>query len=351
MSEADNDTENLPGGTKKRRFLGIFRKKQEVAEPVAQSAEKPSIGQRLRNAMAKTGRGFGDLLLGKRAIDAALLEELETLLLMADVGVESTSMIVETLTERVERKELNDSDALYQALRETLLDLLQPCEASFVWPGQGPAVILVVGVNGVGKTTTIGKLARQFQLQGKSVLLAAGDTFRAAAVEQLQKWGERNNVPVIAQHTGADSASVIYDAIESGRAKQVDVIIADTAGRLHTKSNLMEELGKVKRVMAKLDPGAPHEVLLVLDAGTGQNGIAQMQEFNQAVGVTGLAVTKLDGTAKGGIIFALCRRFGVPVRYIGIGEGADDLQPFKAQAFVKALFPAATTPAATKVEQ
>ena len=256
---------------------------------------------------------------------------------MADVGVDVTTEIIGELTERVKRGELNDSETLKVELHKVLFDIISPCEQTLDVSGKQPFVLLVVGVNGVGKTTTIGKLAQRFQREGHSVMLAAGDTFRAAAVEQLQIWGERNNVQVVAQHTGADSASVIYDAVESAKAKNIDVLIADTAGRLHTKSNLMEELEKVKRVMAKLDETAPHEVLLVLDAGTGQNALNQMQEFNQAVGVTGLALTKLDGTAKGGVAFALSRRFKVPLRYVGLGEGVDDLQVFRAEDYVKAV--------------
>jgi len=239
----------------------------------------------------------------------------------------------------VARKQLTDGQALYEALREQLTQLLEPVEQPLeLDAGQHPYVVLVVGVNGVGKTTTIGKLARHYQKQDKKVLLAAGDTFRAAAVEQLQIWGERNQVPVIAQHTGADSASVVFDAVQAARARGSDLLIADTAGRLHNKSHLMEELAKVKRVVAKLDPEAPHEVLLVLDAGTGQNAVSQAREFIQSAGVTGLVLTKLDGTAKGGVIFALSKEFGLPVRFIGVGEGLDDLQPFRARAFVEALF-------------
>ncbi len=278
-------------------------------------------------------------MLGKKEIDDDLLEELETQLIMADVGVEATQDIMSRLTARVSRKELSDSDALYNALIGELQDTLGDVQAPLVIDSsKKPYVILMVGINGVGKTTTIGKLAKQFQSDGKNVMLAAGDTFRAAAVEQLQVWGERNNVPVIAQHTGADSASVLYDALEAAKARKVDVLIADTAGRLHTKDNLMQELEKVVRVMKKLDDSAPHEVMLVLDAGTGQNAINQARQFQQAVGVTGLTLTKLDGTAKGGIIFALARHFGLPVRYIGVGEGIDDLRPFNAEEFTRALF-------------
>jgi fused signal recognition particle receptor len=282
---------------------------------------------------------MGNLFLGAKEIDDELLEELETQLLMADVGMEATTEIVDRLTARVSRRELNDGEALYEALQDELAGLLQNVEAPLeVDVSRKPFVILVVGVNGVGKTTTIGKLAHRFLGEGKSVMLAAGDTFRAAAVEQLQVWGERHKVPVVAQHTGADSASVIYDAVQSAQSRGVDVVIADTAGRLHTKSNLMEELSKVRRVMAKLDDSAPHEVLLVLDAGTGQNAISQASQFRDAAGVSGLVLTKLDGTAKGGIIFALAQRFGIPVRFIGVGEQAEDLQPFRARDFVSALF-------------
>lgn len=304
-------------------------------------AEKPKDGMRarFRRALSKTGRSFGNLFLGEREIDDELLEELETLLLLADVGIESTVEIIQDLAEKVKRRELADSRALFLSLQNTMVDKLKNCEQPLVVDEQRePFVLLVVGVNGVGKTTTIGKLAKSYQDQGKSVMLAAGDTFRAAAVEQLQAWGERNNVPVVAQHTGADSASVIYDAIESAKSRNVDILIADTAGRLHTKSNLMEELKKIKRVIGKLDESAPHEVLLVLDAGTGQNAVNQMQEFNDTVNVTGVALTKLDGTAKGGIIFSLCKQFGIPIRFVGLGEGIDDLQPFRAKDYVHALF-------------
>ncbi|UZK04645.1 signal recognition particle-docking protein FtsY [Venatoribacter cucullus] len=305
--------------------------------------KKPGFFSRIRAGLSKTRHGFTDgvanLLLGKKEIDDDLLEELETQLIMADVGVETTRAIMARLTARVGRKELKDSGALYNALIAELQETLEKVQAPLdINAGHKPYVILMVGINGVGKTTTIGKLAKQFQLAGKSVMLAAGDTFRAAAVEQLQVWGERNNVPVIAQHTGADSASVLFDALQAAQARKVDILIADTAGRLHTKDNLMQELEKVVRVMKKLDPTAPHEVMLVLDAGTGQNAINQAKQFREAVGVTGLTLTKLDGTAKGGIIFALAQQFELPVRYIGVGEGIDDLRPFNAEEFTKALF-------------
>jgi fused signal recognition particle receptor len=312
-----------------------------VAAPATQ--EKPSFFARLKQGLSKTsaslGEGMASLFLGKKAIDDDLLDDLETRLLTADVGVEATTAIISNLTKRVARKELADSGALYKALQEELVSLLKPVEQPLVIDTtKQPYVILVVGVNGVGKTTTIGKLAKKLQLEGKKVMLAAGDTFRAAAVEQLQVWGERNTIAVIAQHTGADSASVIFDAVQAAKSRGIDVLIADTAGRLHTKDNLMEELKKVRRVIGKLDETAPHEVLLVLDAGTGQNAINQAKQFNQTVNLTGLALTKLDGTAKGGVIFALAKQFGLPIRYIGVGEGIDDLRPFQAQAFVQALF-------------
>ena len=329
----------------KRSFLDRFKRNTETAdESSAESEELPepqskiSFGQRMRSALSRTGEGIGSLFLGTKVIDEALLEELETSLIMADVGIETTTKIIAELTKQLDRKSLKDGAALKDALYEILLNKLAACEGEINFDGcEKPFVMFVVGVNGVGKTTTIGKLASRLKSQGKSVMLAAGDTFRAAAVEQLQVWGERNAVPVIAQHTGADSASVVFDGIQAAKSRGADVIIADTAGRLHNKSNLMEELKKVKRVASKIDEHAPHEILLVLDAGTGQNAVAQMSEFNQVVGVTGIALTKLDGTAKGGIIFALADKFSVPIRYIGVGEGLDDLQPFNASEFVQAL--------------
>ena len=329
----------------KRSFLDRFKRNTETAdESRAESEELPepqskiSFGQRMRSALSRTGEGIGSLFLGTKVIDEALLEELETSLIMADVGIETTTKIIAELTKQLDRKSLKDGAALKDALYEILLKKLAVSEGEINFDGcEKPFVMFVVGVNGVGKTTTIGKLASRLKSQGKSVMLAAGDTFRAAAVEQLQVWGERNAVPVIAQHTGADSASVVFDGIQAAKSRGADVIIADTAGRLHNKSNLMEELKKVKRVASKIDEHAPHEILLVLDAGTGQNAVAQMSEFNQVVGVTGIALTKLDGTAKGGIIFALADKFSVPIRYIGVGEGLDDLQPFNASEFVQAL--------------
>lgn len=315
---------------------------KETTTPAANDG-KGGFWQRLKAGLGKTRAGFGkglaDLLVGRKEIDDDVIEELETQLLLADVGVEATDEIIQSLTGKVGRQELTDTDALFAALREALLKLLQPVEKPLVIDAdKRPFVILMVGVNGVGKTTTIGKLACHYQQQGKKVMLAAGDTFRAAAVEQLQVWGERNHIPVIAQHTGADSASVVFDALEAAMARQMDILIADTAGRLHTKGNLMEELAKVVRVMKKRMPDAPHEVLLVLDAGTGQNALAQAREFGQLAGVTGLAVTKLDGTAKGGVLFALAKNSGLPIRFIGVGEQLGDLRPFEASAFVDALF-------------
>ena len=322
---------------------------QPVAAPAvaapAKSAEESRTGflERLKQGLSKTsaslGEGMASLFLGKKVIDDDLLEDLETRLLTADVGVEATTAIIGNLTKRVARKELADSGALYKALQDELVALLKPVEQPLkIDSSKQPYVILVVGVNGAGKTTTIGKLAKKLQQDGKKVMLAAGDTFRAAAVEQLQVWGERNQIAVIAQHTGADSASVIFDAVQAAKSRGMDVLIADTAGRLHTKDNLMEELKKVRRVIGKLDDTAPHEVLLVLDAGTGQNAINQAKQFNQTVNLTGLALTKLDGTAKGGVIFALAKQFVLPIRYIGVGEGIDDLRTFEAEAFVQALF-------------
>lgn len=298
---------------------------------------------RMKAGLSKSRKSFTEgmvnILIGGKEIDDELLEEVETQLLVADIGVDATRTIIQNLTERTERKELIYSNALYKALQEELVALLAPrVKPLHIDTNKSPFVILVVGVNGVGKTTTIGKLAKRLQGEGKKVMLAAGDTFRAAATEQLQIWGERNNISVVAQGHGADSASVIFDAFESARARGIDVLIADTAGRLHTKSNLMEELKKVKRVMQKIDATAPHEIMLVVDAGTGQNAISQVQEFDNAVGLTGLTITKLDGTAKGGVLFNIASRTNVPIRFIGVGEKIDDLRPFAAKSFVAALF-------------
>ncbi len=328
-------------------MFGFGKKKQDQAAnspAVKQESENQSLFERLRSGLRKTrsnlGDGLANLLSGKKAIDQDLLEELESLLLTADIGIDATTSIIDDLTNSLKRNQLQDSGVLYQVLQEKLLALLEPCEQPLEIPRDinKPFVILMVGVNGVGKTTTIGKLARKFQNENRSVMLAAGDTFRAAAVEQLQVWGDRHQVPVVAQHTGADSASVIYDAYQSAVARKIDVLIADTAGRLHNKDNLMQELEKVIRVLKKLDEDIPQEVMLVLDAGTGQNGLSQAEHFNRAVNVTGLTLTKLDGTAKGGMIFAIAEHFGLPIRFIGIGESADDLRPFSARDFVMALF-------------
>jgi fused signal recognition particle receptor len=312
------------------------------ADESAGQEQKKGLLARLRIGLGRTSdnllQGLGTLFLGRKEIDAELFEELESRLLLADVGVEATVEIIKRLTQRVSRKELMRPEALQGALREEMLALLRPCEKPLEVDGHQPFVILMVGVNGVGKTTTIGKLAKHYIDAGRSVMLAAGDTFRAAAVEQLQVWGARNEVQVVAQHTGADSASVIFDALQAARARKVDVVIADTAGRLHNKDNLMEELKKVVRVMGKLDPSAPHEVMLVLDAGTGQNALSQAEHFQQWVGVSGITLTKLDGTAKGGIIFAIAKKFALPIRFIGVGEAVDDLRPFQAEQFIEALF-------------
>lgn len=298
---------------------------------------------RFRAGLAKTrsnfAEGLGNLFLGQKEIDEKLLEEIETRLLMSDVGVGATQQIIDNLAVSISRKQVSDPVALYKGLREELSNILMTSEQPLLAAAQKkPFVILMIGVNGAGKTTTCGKLARYFQDQGKSVIMAAGDTYRAAAVEQLQIWGQRTNIPVIAQRTGADSASVIFDALQSAIANEVDVLIADTAGRLHNKSNLMEELKKVKKVMGKLDVDAPHEVMLVIDAGTGQNALQQAKQFQEAVDVSGLTLTKLDGTAKGGIIFAIARELRLPIRFIGVGEQAEDLRPFDADQFVTALF-------------
>ncbi|WP_045448530.1 signal recognition particle-docking protein FtsY [Citrobacter sp. S-77] len=317
---------------------------ETVEEEAAQEQEKPTkegFFARLKRSLLKTkenlGSGFISLFRGKK-IDDDLFEELEEQLLIADVGVETTRKIIANLTEGASRKQLRDAEALYSLLKDEMGEILAKVDEPLNVDGKTPFVILMVGVNGVGKTTTIGKLARQFEQQGKSVMLAAGDTFRAAAVEQLQVWGQRNNIPVIAQHTGADSASVIFDAIQAAKARNVDVLIADTAGRLQNKAHLMEELKKIVRVMKKLDEDAPHEIMLTLDASTGQNAISQAKLFHEAVGLTGITLTKLDGTAKGGVIFSVADQFGIPIRYIGVGERIEDLRPFKADDFIEALF-------------
>jgi fused signal recognition particle receptor len=334
----------------------LFEAAEAEAPEVAASARQENVGsekptserrgwfRRMKEGLGKTranlSDGVANLFLGRKQIDDDLMEDLETQLLLADVGIEATTGIIDRLAERVSRKELKEPEALYRALQDELATLLEGVTQPLTLPpkGEGPFVILVIGVNGVGKTTTIGKLTQRFQREGRSVMLAAGDTFRAAAVEQLKVWGERNKVPVIAQHTGADSASVVYDALAAARARGVDVLIADTAGRLHNKAHLMEELKKVSRVMGKLDENAPHEVMLVLDAGTGQNAISQATTFHEAVPITGITLTKLDGTAKGGVIFALAQQLDIPIRFIGVGESLDDLRPFAAREFVDALF-------------
>ncbi len=327
-------------------FLKRKKDTDQAATPVESPApeeSKPSLFARLKQGLSKTRanltQGLGNLFLGKKAIDDKLLEEIETALLTADVGVETTQELIKTLTQKLARNELTDSDAAFVCLKDEMKKILRPCEAPIpVSDAVKPFVILVIGINGSGKTTTIGKLANHFKQQQKNLMLAAGDTFRAAAIEQLQVWGERNQVPVVAQQPGADTAAVIFDAMEAAKARSADILIADTAGRLHTQSNLMAELQKVKRVIAKVDTTAPHEVLIVLDATLGQNALNQVKQFNEAVGVTGIVLTKLDGTAKGGIIFALANTTKIPIRYIGVGEGINDLRPFQADEFVEALF-------------
>ena len=318
---------------------------EQPASSQAEDAPKQGMFARLREKLGRTRSnltdGLANLLLGRKQIDDDLLEELETLLLTADVGIDATQRIISDITGKVKRKELSDPEKLNGVLKQELAQILADAEAPEREPAAGrPRVILMVGINGAGKTTTIGKLAKRYQAEGRSVMLAAGDTFRAAAVEQLQTWGERNNVPVIAQHTGADSASVIFDAVEAATARKTDILIADTAGRLHTKTNLMDELAKIVRVMKKIDPEAPHEVMLVVDGGTGQNALQQAIQFNEAVGLTGITITKLDGTARGGILFAIADKLKVPIRFIGVGEGIDDLRPFDTGEFIDALFEA-----------
>ena len=308
-----------------------------------ETPEKTGFFSRLKTGLSKTRsaftEGLANLVLGKKELDADVLEQIETQLLTADVGVEATQQLIQSLTQKLARKELNDTEAAINSLQEEMKNLLKPCEIPLAIPDSStPFVILVVGINGSGKTTTIGKVAKHTRASGKTVMLAAGDTFRAAATEQLQIWGERNQIPVVAQQPGADPAAVVFDAFESAKARGIDVLLADTAGRLHTQSNLMEELKKIKRVLGKIDPAAPHEILLVLDAGIGQNALVQAKQFHQEIGVTGLALTKLDGTAKGGIIFAIAKSLKLPIRFIGIGEAIDDLRPFNADEFVEALF-------------
>ena len=314
---------------------------QNAGSPTA--SDSKGLFSRLKAGLSRTRHnltdGLASAVLGAKTIDDDLMEQIEDLLITADLGMEATTRISSNILSKVSRKELKDPQALFTALHDEMQAILLPCEQPLVIPQQdSPFVILVIGINGAGKTTTIGKIAKRLQNEGKSVMLAAGDTFRAAAVEQLQIWGERNNIPVIAQHNGADSASVIYDAVESAKSKNIDVVIADTAGRLHTQTNLMEELKKVKRVMGKLDPNAPHEVMLVLDAGTGQNALNQAEQFHQAMQLSSISLTKLDGTAKGGVIFAIAHKLGLPIRFIGVGEAIEDLRVFEAKDFVDALF-------------
>ena len=344
--EAKNLEDNLPI-TEILVESEIVEDIKDELQPVVEieTREKPSEGgffSRLVKGLLKTkqniGAGFRSFFLGKK-IDDELFEELEEQLLIADIGVPTTSKIIKNLTEHASRKELQDAELLYQQLKVEMADILEPVAQPLVIDTtKKPYVILMVGVNGVGKTTTIGKLARKFQAEGKSVMLAAGDTFRAAAVEQLQVWGERNHIPVVAQSTGSDSASVIFDAMQSAAARNIDILIADTAGRLQNKNNLMDELKKIVRVMKKYDETAPHEIMLTLDAGTGQNAISQAKLFNEAVGLTGISLTKLDGTAKGGVIFAIADQFKLPIRYIGVGEKIEDLREFNAKEFIEALF-------------
>ena len=310
-----------------------FFKKDKSTE-----SEKPqTLKQRLIKSRQKLGSGLASLLLGKKSINDDLLDELEILLITADIGINTTDKVLESVRKNASRKILKDSDGVYDFLKSELASLLVE-DSQLNTDLDETFVILVVGVNGAGKTTTIGKLAKRFQNEGKSVMLAAGDTFRAAAVDQLKVWGERNNIPVVAQDTGADSASVIFDAYQSAQAKNIDILIADTAGRLHTQNNLMQELEKIKRVISKQNDFAPHEVMLVIDGGAGQNAINQAKEFNKSVELTGLSISKLDGTAKGGVLFAISDELKLPIRFIGVGEGIDDLKPFKANEFVDALF-------------
>ena len=313
-----------------------FLKKTQSQDP-QEVKNKTSLKERLFKSKKKLGDGLSSLVIGKKKIDEDLLEELEMLLIGSDIGIQTTDKVIEVVRKKASRKELKDEDSLYQLIKEELESLL--IKENLLQPSSNnPFVILVVGINGAGKTTTIGKLAKLFQGEGKSVMLAAGDTFRAAAVEQLQVWGERNDIPVIAQKTGADAASVVYDAYQSAIAKDIDILIADTAGRLHTQDNLMQELEKIKRVLKKHNEDAPHETLLVIDGGSGQNAIQQANEFHKSINLTGLAITKLDGTAKGGVLFSISDSLQLPIRYIGVGEAIEDLKPFNAKDFVNALF-------------
>lgn len=324
------------------------KKNQEETTPAIQKNEGSpeqapvSFFTRLKQGLAKTraslGSGLATIFLGKKTLNADLLDEIETALLTADVGVETTNQLITTLTQKLARNELSDAEAAFTCLKQEMLQILEPCSKPLIITTHKPFTILVIGVNGSGKTTTIGKLAHFYQQDQKNIMLAAGDTFRAAAIEQLQIWGERNQIPVVAQQPGSDTAAVIYDAVDAAKARQIDLLIADTAGRLHTQSNLMAELQKVKRVINKADPTAPHEVLIVLDATLGQNALNQVRQFNEAIDITGIVLTKLDGTAKGGIIFAIAKETKLPIRFIGVGEGINDLRPFQAEEFINALF-------------
>jgi fused signal recognition particle receptor len=335
--------------SKEKHMLGFLKRKPKLEEnttlPTTEDNQTSPAGffTRLKSSLSKTrksfAQGMASIFLGKKSIDAALIDGIETQLLLADIGVDATQSIIQDLTQRLSRQELKDGEAVLLALKDEMTVLLKPSEQALIIDGtKKPFVILMIGVNGAGKTTTIGKLAKRFQQEGKKVMLAAGDTFRAAAVEQLEIWGERNNIPVITQHAGADSAAVIFDAIASAKARDIDVLIADTAGRLHTQNNLMEELKKIKRVIKKQDETAPHETLLILDAGNGQNALSQAKQFHEAVQISGICLTKLDGTAKGGIIFAIAKQLKLPIRFIGIGESIEDLRSFEAENFVDALF-------------
>ena len=306
-------------------------------QPQAKPKSEGGYFARIRQGLAKTRHGFANLFLGKKTLDPDLIDDLEAQLLTADVGIKVTTKIIDTVTQQIDRKELKDVDAVKAAVRDHMQQLLAPFAQPLDTSSAKPYVILMTGINGAGKTTTIGKLARHFQQEGKKVMLAAGDTFRAAAVEQLQTWGARHNVPVIAQGTGADAASVAYDALQSATARGVDVLIIDTAGRLHTQDHLMAELQKIKRVIGKLNPDAPHETMLIIDAGNGQNALRQAEQFHKAMQLDSITVTKLDGTAKGGILFAISEKLGIPIRYIGVGEQPEDLRPFNANEFVRAL--------------
>jgi len=316
-------------------MLNFFKKNQN--KDIQTDTKKTSLKDRLFKSKRRLGDGLSSILIGKKQIDDELLEELEMLMISADIGIQTTDKIIESVRKKASRKELKDGDSLYQLIKVELEALLIDDNLLEV-VSDSTFVILVVGINGAGKTTTIGKLAKSFQSQGKSVMLAAGDTFRAAAVEQLQIWGERNEIPVIAQKTGADPASVVYDAYQSAVAKNIDILIADTAGRLHTQDNLMQELEKIKRVLKKHNDKSPHETLLVIDGGSGQNAVQQANEFHKSIELSGIAVTKLDGTAKGGVLFAISDSLNLPIRYIGIGEAIDDLKPFHAKDFINALF-------------